>query len=156
MAAFAVLRKKFPHAELHIVGPSKGEDIAGVIWHGFLSRQDAHQWAQFQSILSDATLFVLPSLYEPLGIAPLEAMGWGIPAVVTGKWALRENVLDGIHGAHCPVGNSTALSEILIDLLEKPDQLANMGIDARAHVQQNFSWHKVAERLRALHPSQTL
>jgi glycosyltransferase involved in cell wall biosynthesis len=85
LQAFKTLRERYPNAVLHIVGPEKLEipasQRAGVQYHGKLSKNDPDERAKLQALFRSSCLFVMPSLYEPFGIAPLEAMVNQIPAV---------------------------------------------------------------------------
>ena len=49
-----------------------------------------------------ATVFILPSKYDPQGISTTEAMSYGIPAIVTNNWGLGENIEHGVTGLHLP------------------------------------------------------
>lgn len=152
--AFADVKRHFADAELHLVGPSElpGALAAqeGVVCHGFLKWTDPDQLAQLQALYSTCSLFVQPTRYEPFGIAPLEAMGFGMPALVTGAWALAENIKDGVTGAHCAQGvTADQLAAQIISLLEDPAALATMGAAARADVAGRFTWNQVVSRLQA-------
>ncbi len=78
LKAFRAVRDKLPDAVLHLVGPrqlSVPADLqGGVVYHGFLSKSDLAQKEQLEQLFRRCVLFVMPSLYEPFGIAPLEAI----------------------------------------------------------------------------------
>lgn len=148
--AFAAVRESHPEARLHLVGPKTaptGSDAPGVEWHGFLDRKVPDEAARFDELMRRASLFVLPSRYEPFGLAPIEAMANGVPAVVTGEWALAENIRDGIDGAHVPMGDKAALARTLSELLGQPDRLRAMG-EAAADTPARQSWDDVAARIQ--------
>ncbi|MEM8987832.1 MAG: glycosyltransferase family 4 protein [Pseudomonadota bacterium] len=152
VAALAEVRKKFPDAKLHIVGPadlpSDAKAAPGVIHHGFLNRSVPDQAAQLEKLFLAASIFVLPTRYEPFGIAPLEAMGWGVPAIVTGDWALAENISPGETGAHMKRDDAQGLADQVIDFLEHPEKLAKMGAAAHRTVTDGrYDWAQVAQRL---------
>jgi len=152
LQAFKQVRAVHPAAELTIVGPRQltipAQYSAGVVYLGFLSKTNTEQMRRFREVLEGASLFVLPSLYEPFGIAPLEAMAHGIPAVLTDDWAFPEMVAPGRTGALVPAGNVQALAEQLIGLLRDPDGLRSMGAAGRALVEEKFTWSAVVRRLR--------
>jgi glycosyltransferase involved in cell wall biosynthesis len=138
-------------AKLHIIGPQKikipNQYSGGVIYHGFLSKRNLEQRRRFDKILRQASLFVMPSLYEPFGIAPLEAMAHGIPCVLTDQWAFPEMVVPGINGELVPCGNVEALAHKIQSLLDDIDALKIMGENARRLVIKSYTWEKVVERL---------
>lgn len=145
LAAFRAVRSRFPRAVLHIAGPVRlpAASGPGVVHHGFLDKR------ALSALFREASLFVMPSLYEPFGIAPLEAMAHQLPAVVSGAWALAETVEDGVTGAHVPPGDADALAQILCGLLDEPERLAHMGLAARAAALSRFTWPAVVDRLEA-------
>jgi alpha-maltose-1-phosphate synthase len=151
LEAFRMVRETIPAAELHIVGPHTLENQdslpPGVIFHGHLSRTDPAQAATLEDLFRTSTLFVLPSLYEPFGIAPLEAMLYELPAIVTNAWALRECVTPGINGDLVEKGNAEDLAAKITQLLSNPDRLAAMGQRARELVLTQYTWPAVASRI---------
>jgi len=91
-------------------------------------------------------LFVMPSLYEPFGIAPLEAMVNRIPALVTNASALKETVTPGETGDLVESGDVDDLRSKLIALLSDPDALRRMGARGRQVVLERYTWGSVVER----------
>jgi alpha-maltose-1-phosphate synthase len=148
LEAFAIVRESIPTAELHIVGPHTLDNIPlGVVFHGHLSKADPAQSARLEDLFRTSTLFALPSLYEPFGIAPLEAMLYGLPAVVTNAWALRECVTPGVNGNLAEKGNAQDLAAKITQLLSDPTRLAVMGQQAREIVLTRYTWPAVANRI---------
>ena len=148
LEAFRIVRESIPDAELHIAGPTGLETIPdGVHFHGHLSKADPAQRHKLESLFHDSTLFVLPSLYEPFGIAPLEAMVYQLPCLVTDGWALRETVTPSLTGDLVPKGAVEPLASKIIELLSDPQRLAAMGRRGREHVLGEFTWDAVARRI---------
>ena len=152
--ALKTVREKFSDAVLHIVGPaelpSAVRSSPGVKFHGFLSRRDPVQAEQLQKLFEKCPVFLAPSRYEPFGIAPLEAMGWGAAAIVTGQWALAENIVPGVTGAHARIDDASDLADNVVALLEEPERLARYGAAARRDVMEKHRWPKVVERLSSV------
>jgi starch synthase len=148
LEAFAIVRQTIPTAELHIVGPHTLDNIPpGVIFHGHLSKADPAQSARLEVLFLTCTLFVMPSLYDPFGIAPLEAMLYQIPAIVTNDWALREYVGPGVNGDLVEKGNAQDLAAKIIKLLSDPTRLISMGHRAREIVLTRYTWPTVADHI---------
>jgi glycosyltransferase involved in cell wall biosynthesis len=151
IAAFRKVRSVFPKSTLHIVGSSKAvadyDSEAGVFWHGFLKKNVPQDAEKLKSLFCQSSLFVMPSIYEPFGIAPLEAMLHGIPCVVSNRWALPEVVAEGETGELVEPGNEEMLAEKMIHLLGNPELLRTYGLAGKPWVLNNFLWHKVVDRL---------
>lgn len=150
LEAFRKVRERLPAAELHIAGPRDPPSRAeGVVFHGFLNQSDPEQRALLVGLYHQASVFVLPSLYEPFGIAPLEAMLHQLPCVVTRGWALAETVVDGVTGLLAEKENADDLAAKLIDLLAEPDRMAAMGAAGRERALRDYRWDVVVERMQA-------
>jgi glycosyltransferase involved in cell wall biosynthesis len=156
LEAFRKVRARRPGATLHLVGPREltipaGQE-AGVVFHGFLSKSDPAGKAWLDELFRAASLFVMPSRYEPFGIAPLEAMAHEVPALVADRWALKEMVTPGETGDLVDVGDVAGLAAKLDALLADPDALARMGKAGRERVLAYYTWDKVVDRLLAALP----
>ncbi len=80
-----------------------------------------------------ADAFVLPTLYDPMPNAALEAMACGLPVVTTTKSGAAEHLLLHDAGFVCPAGEAGALAAHMRTLAD-PDLRARMGARARAAV----------------------
>lgn len=132
----------------------------GIIWiPDHLSRHD------LCAVLTASTVFVCPSIYEPLGIVNLEAMACGIPVVGTATGGIPEVVADGETGWLVPIeqvqdGTGTPvdaeayvrdLTRTLTDALSDPERCQRMGIAARQRAIDHFGWAAIAEQTRAVY-----
>lgn len=153
LEAFRRVRETHIRAQLHIVGPRElkipAEQSGGVVFHGYLNKAAPAELARLHDLFRRCSLFVLPSLYEPFGIAPLEAMVHQIPAVVSRGWALEEMVAPGVTGEHAAPGSVDELAEKLCSLLADPERLRRMGTAARLAVLERFTWPQVVGRIIA-------
>jgi starch synthase len=153
LKAFKILREKHKNAKLHIVGPRAlmlpVELSRGVEYHGYLQKADPSHMKKMNQLFRRASLFVMPSVYEPFGVAPLEAMVNQIPVVVTNRWALREIVRPGFNGALVEPNNVDDLYETMARLLDNPEDLFRMGRNGRELVQTNYTWEHTASRIIA-------
>lgn len=132
----------------------------GVIW--ITDHLPRHELA---AILSSATTFVCPSIYEPLGIVNLEAMACGIPVVGTATGGIPEVVEDGVTGWLVPIeqvqdGTGTPINpeKYITDLAEAmrvavsdPARAQEMGIAARERARVHFDWMTIADQTRAIY-----
>jgi starch synthase len=98
----------------------------GVIWiPEMLAKPEVIQ------LLSHATVFACPSLYEPLGIVNLEAMACGTAVVASRVGGIPEVVSDGETGLLVPPDDPAALAGALNALIGDPGRAAAMGAAGR-------------------------
>lgn len=116
--------------------------------------------AELVAILDAATVFVTPSIYEPLGIVNLEAMAVNLPVVGTATGGIPDVIVDGETGYLVPIeqkqdGTGTPLNpkqfhadlaERLTKLLENPELAAKMGQAGRRRAEEQFAWTTIGER----------
>ncbi|MPV35784.1 glycogen synthase [Georgenia subflava] len=127
----------------------------GVIWiEEMLPRPE------LVAVLAAGTVFVCPSVYEPLGIVNLEAMAVGLPVVGSATGGIPEVIDDGVTGTLVPidqVADGTGapvdpetferdLADALTAVVTDPERAARMGVAARQRVEDHFSWDAIAER----------
>lgn len=136
------------------------EERDGVVWI-----EDVLPRVDLCTLLSHATVFVCPSVYEPLGIVNLEAMACGAAVVGTATGGIPEVVVDGVTGAIVPIqqmqdgtGTPTDPDRFVADLaaaLERvvadPEAARRMGEAGRARAAEVFDWATIAEQTRALY-----
>jgi alpha-maltose-1-phosphate synthase len=102
-------------------------------------------------LLSHATVFACPSLYEPLGIVNLEAMACGTAVVGSAVGGIPEVVSDGETGLLVPPGDPAALAAALNALVGDASRAAAMGRAGRERAVTEFGWHAVAAQTVALY-----
>lgn len=117
------------------------------------------------ALLSSATVFVCPSVYEPLGIVNLEAMACELPVVATATGGIPEVVVHGETGWLVPIeqvqdGTGTPvdpdrfvadLAAALNDAVSDPDRAARMGLAGRRRAVESFSWASIGDQTRAVY-----
>lgn len=140
--AFRTVRARLPHARLQIVGVEKGRAQPGVEWLGSLA--DRNHLAQ---LYAAATVFCLPSRFDPYPGVLSEAMAHGVPCVSTTVCGIPDIVLDGQTGLTVPPNDSAALANALVTLLDQPEQAAALGAAGRRRVEQYLNWDAVVERM---------
>jgi alpha-maltose-1-phosphate synthase len=147
LEAFVAVRHLFPNAELHLVGAvPPGSNVPGVTAHGFLSREREADRRVLADLFRRATVFCMPSRYEPFGIAFVEAMLAGLPCIGTNAWAMPEIIEDGRTGWLVPEGAVGALADTLIRALRDPEESARLGRAGRERALDRFTWDRVAAR----------
>lgn len=104
---------------------------------------------QLTAMLTGADLFICPSVYEPLGIVNLEAMGCETAVLGSRVGGIPEVVAENETGELVDyTGESAsfevALSEAISRLMSQPDLLKKYGTAGRARVIKTFGWDAVA------------
>jgi starch synthase len=127
---------------------------SGVVWvRDMLPRTDLVQ------LLTHATVFVCPSVYEPLGIVNLEAMACETAVVASAVGGIPEVVADGLTGLLVPclavepaefqAGLAAAVNELALN----PERAAAMGLAGRERAVREFGWDTIAHRTVELYES---
>jgi starch synthase len=131
-----------------------------IIWiDRMLAREEVIQ------IVSHATVFLCPSIYEPLGIVNLEAMACETAVVATRTGGIPEVVEDGVTGLLVPFeprddGSrepvaperfARDIAERVNELLSDPERARQMGEAGRSRAIERFSWPAIASDTAALY-----
>lgn len=136
----------------------------GVIWIERMLPRD-----ELSAILTAATTFVCPSVYEPLGIVNLEAMACGAAVVGTATGGIPEVVADGVTGRLVPIeqvqdGTGTPvdpdryvadLAQVLAEVAMDTERAVAFGAAGRQRATEEFSWTSIADTTRALYADLT-
>jgi len=124
----------------------------GVVWvSDMLPPEDVRQ------VLSHATCFVCPSVYEPQGIVNLEAMACETAVVASDVGGIPEVVVDGETGLlvhydeEDAAGFERALAMAVNELVADPARAAAMGKAGRERARRDFGWDAVAARTLAIY-----
>lgn len=150
LEAFEIVRREIPEAELHLVGGIKAAvDRPGVVSHGFVACSTVAGRGQFDHLFATASVFCLPSRYEPFGIAFVEAMRAGLPCVGSRSWAMPEIIDEGKTGWLVDDGSVEELAAVLIAALRDPAKSATMGALGRERSLKLFTWEHVGARALA-------
>lgn len=94
--------------------------------------------------LAAADVTVLPSRYEPFGIAALEAAAAGTPLVASTAGGLGEVVHDGETGLSFPAGDATGLAGAVRAVLDDPAAARRRARAAKARLATGFGWPEIA------------
>ena len=97
-------------------------------------------------ILPIFDIFVMPSIQEGLGLSVMEAQAAGIPVVASNVGGLPDVVDDGRSGILVTPGQSRALAEKIIFLLQNPSLAQSMAREARMTIQEKFSLDQMVDK----------
>jgi glycosyltransferase involved in cell wall biosynthesis len=152
LRALAVLRESHPTARYAIIG----EGPERVALEGLAARLGVAERVDFRGQLPPeraleearrCTLFVMPSIDEAFGVAYIEAMAAGVPAIgCRGEPGPEEIAAAGDGMVLVPPGDVERLSQRIDELLSDRHRLREAGQRARATVAANFSWRRCGEQ----------
>jgi glycosyltransferase involved in cell wall biosynthesis len=152
LRSYARLLRTYPQLELLVVGkPRPGGDTERLLHK--LQLQDKVQFVsgisteQMVRYYAQATIAVVPSVYEGFGLPAGEAMACAVPVVSTEGGALPEVVGDA--GLLVPVRDVTALTTAIESLLEDEALRLQLGQRGRERIEEKFCWKVTAGQMSA-------
>ena len=142
---FALVRREIP-AKLLMIGD--GPDRAAAEWMArqkgvardvlFLGKQ-----SQVHTLLNCGDVLLLPSDLESFGLAALEAMACGVPAICSNVGGLPEVIEDGVEGYLVPARDVGSMAARALDILTSPERREQMGRAARQRALTQFCSDKI-------------
>ncbi len=141
-------------AEVSALAERVRAERGGLVWiDGIVPRPELVR------LLSGASVFVCPSVYEPFGLVNLEAMACGTAVVASRVGGIPEIVVDGETGYLVdrdearPAGFAPALAARIEEVLDDGALARRMGDAGRRRVLERFTWPAIADRTVALYHS---
>ena len=138
LEAFTKLRAEFPMTQLEIVGDCHiSDDLLKpykdtVLFSGYLLHNEVTERLQ------KADVFVFPSLADGFGLAGIEAMGSGLPMIVSDNSGISDVITDEC-GFVVRTGDSDTLCEKMRFFCQNPEYIQKMGVAARK-VAMTYTW----------------
>jgi glycosyltransferase involved in cell wall biosynthesis len=150
LKAFASLTKKYPELELLVVGkPKPGGHTERLInklgikekliFMSGISEQ------KIRELYAEASMAVVPSLYEGFGLPAGEAMSCGVPLISTRGGSLPEVVGDA--GILVPTGDSEAIAQAIEKLLNEEALRNELSEKGRERILEKFCWKQAARQM---------
>lgn len=156
LKVWAIVEKECDDWELDIYGDGNKlyyEKIASTL---ALDRQRCRlndSISDVQREYLDSSLFVCTSRFEGFGMGIIEAMACGLPVVAFDcLWGPRSIITDGEDGLLVENGNIEKMAETLLSLVNHPERISEMGMNARKNVQR-FNIDTIAKKWKRLFDS---
>lgn len=150
LEAYAKLLTEYPALELLVVGkPKEGGDTEKLLKK--LKIEDKVQFVtgittdKMVDYYAEASIAVIPSVYEGFGLPAGEAMACEVPVVSTRGGALPEVVGDA--GLLVPIEDSAAIAVAVKELLDNPATAEKLGKQGRQRIVDTFCWNVAAQKL---------
>ncbi len=135
---------RFPDLTLTVVGPLRwpggGDPPAGV---RFLGRADQ---GTIRQLLASHDVYVMPSRFEPFGIAFCEALAAGLPCIGRRAFAMPEIIRPGVNGALVDGDDPSELAGVIAEVLED-EGLRRRCLEGRQSAAAYWSWDRAAEQV---------
>ncbi len=150
LKAVALLAPRYPDLELLVLGQPKEDGPTAKL----MNKLKLHDRVTFvkgiptEEIVqhyAEASIAVVPSLYEGFGLPAGEAMACGVPVISTTGGALPEVVGDA--GILVPTADEQAIADAIESLLKDPKRAKALGKAGREHIENNLSWSLVATQM---------
>ncbi|MBI2079561.1 glycosyltransferase family 4 protein [Candidatus Micrarchaeota archaeon] len=116
----------------------------GINAHFISDRLDDRELAELYNAID---IFVLPSLYEPFGVALVEAMACGKPVIGTNVGGIPEVIRNRRNGLIVDAKSPDSTARAIVDCLENEKVCRSLGENARKTVLKRFTWDLVAKRM---------
>lgn len=140
--AFKRVLEVYPEASLTIAGCSPKVDLPNCKVLGKVSL------AEVKACYNQASVFCLPSLLEPFGVAFLEAMAHKLPVVATNIGAIPDFIHEGRNGYLVNPNNDRRMADSLIRLLGSESKCKSFGEYGSRLFWERYTWEKTGRRLR--------
>jgi len=154
LEALRELRRRTPRAVLRIAGDGEHREplecrTAELGLEGAVSFLGTCGAARVRALLRGAAALVVPSIYEGMPLAVLEAMEAGVPVVARRVSGIPEVVVDGKTGWLVPPEDPATLAGALAEVLMAPDEARRRGEAGRRRVDEHYRPASVAAAWRA-------
>ncbi|MDI6890026.1 MAG: glycosyltransferase [Thermodesulfovibrionales bacterium] len=156
--AMSIVNDAIPGVKLVVVGAGPLEPYL----KNEVSTRGLNQYVKFigsrrdiPDVLKAMDVFVLPSLWEGLGIVLLEAMALSLPVIATPVGGVVEIVHHGINGLIVPPRNEIALAESIIELYKDDKKRKIFGERGLEMVREKFTSSNMVRHLESVYQSVT-
>jgi glycosyltransferase involved in cell wall biosynthesis len=152
LKAFEEVFEKQPNIHLLIVGDGEErQNLLDQIAH-YSSKGNIHflgRRSDVPQLLKISDIFVLPTLFEGMSNALMEAMGAGLPAIATDIPENRILIKDQKTGLLTLRKSAHDLVRLIEDLLQNKGKRGSIGREAKLFIQENFSLHATVAKTSA-------
>jgi glycosyltransferase involved in cell wall biosynthesis len=150
LRAIASLEVQYPDIELLVVGKLKEDGVTAQLIEDlqlgprlkFVSGIETDELVRYYA---EASIVIVPSIYEGFGLPAGEAMATGTAVIGTNGGALPEVIGDA--GVLVPTRDEHAISREIKLLLDNPEQRKNLEIKGRERIENTFSWDVAAQMM---------
>lgn len=148
LAACEIVKEKYPFVRCMLLGACEGiqDSIAPETLKEYVDRGIIEHFGETDTVADyykQCSVYVLPSYREGTPRTVLEAMAMGRPIITTDAPGCRETVIDGKTGFLVPIQNADAVAEKMIEFINSPELVEQMGMESRDYCIEKFDVNKV-------------
>jgi len=147
--AMSKVVSRFPKAKAGICGdgPLHSEMERKIVEAGLSNHiKMLGAWEDVSPLLASAEIFILPSRWEGLSRALMEAMAAGLPVIATQVDGIKDLITDGVNGLLVPSEDAEALGNSILQLIDDIEMRNRIGIAGQAHVLQTHSVNDMCKK----------
>jgi len=140
--AMSKVASSFPNVKAGICGdgPLRGQLETQIIRAGLSNHVKLlGAWEDVSPLLASTEIFILPSRWEGLSRALMEAMATGLPVIATQVDGIQDLLTDGVNGLLIPPEDAEALGNSILQLIDDIEMRKRIGAAGQAHVLQTHS-----------------
>lgn len=104
-------------------------------------------------LLSAFEILVMPSLFEGLCFAVIEAQAMGVPVIASSVGGMRRSVSDGKTGILVPPSDAAALAQAILWMLSHPQEAGEMGLAGKRHFAELFTQERMVQATAGIYKS---
>lgn len=165
LAALPMILERYPEATLDIIGSGPEECRLRALVEELGINHAVHFCGALDnsvipSFFRRASMLIMPSLTEGLGLVLVEALACECPVIATNLPTIRDVVIHQRTGLVVQEKNASAIAEAVIELLGNSELRRSLAVEGRKHVKTNFDWMGVTARysdlIQSLSPVPTI
>lgn len=140
--AMSQVVSRFPNAKAGICGegPLRSQLESQILESGLSNHvRLMGAWDDVSPVLASADIFILPSRWEGLSRALMEAMAAGLPVIATQVDGIKDLITNGVNGLLVPSEDTQELEDSILQLIEDPEMRKRIGTAGQAHVLKTHS-----------------
>jgi glycosyltransferase involved in cell wall biosynthesis len=152
VSAAAEIKKSFPSVAFGLVGwiDENPDSITQTELDSWVTAGTVNFLGRLSDVrpaINECSVYVLPSYREGTPRTVLEAMAMGRAVITTDSPGCRETVVDGDNGYLVPIKDSNSLATAMLQFIENPELIIEMGLRSRIIAEEKYDVHKVNEQM---------
>lgn len=148
LSAAEIVKSNHPEVRFMLLGACEGiqDSITPDVLQDYVDRGIIEHFGETDTVADyykQCSVYVLPSYREGTPRTVLEAMAMGRPVITTDAPGCRETVIDGKTGFLVPVKDSEAVAQKMLEFINNPELIGQMGKESLKYCKDKFDVHKV-------------